>query len=124
MSVHPLTTYFLQQKAAFKTAFLATLPQQHIPLSTTWFIRYFWCPFQQGLTYFSLGNGGSTLHVLRCLEDLYGDKWTSFTVLLIHSGKCCFTLHTLKSFTSFSFFFSKNNVMAEGHSSGAVPSPK
>ncbi|NWW93924.1 FPGT guanylyltransferase, partial [Rhynochetos jubatus] len=33
-----------------------------------------------------LGNGGSTLHVLRCLEDLYGDKWTSFIVLLIHSG--------------------------------------
>ncbi|NWW47958.1 FPGT guanylyltransferase, partial [Pedionomus torquatus] len=33
-----------------------------------------------------VGNGGSTLHVLRCLEDLYGDKWTSFTVLLIHSG--------------------------------------
>ncbi|XP_010135521.1 PREDICTED: fucose-1-phosphate guanylyltransferase, partial [Buceros rhinoceros silvestris] len=31
-------------------------------------------------------NGGSTLHVLQCLEDLYGDKWTSFTVLLIHSG--------------------------------------
>ncbi|NXC45274.1 FPGT guanylyltransferase, partial [Penelope pileata] len=31
-------------------------------------------------------NGGSTLHVLRCLEDLYGDKWTSFVVLLIHSG--------------------------------------
>uniref|UniRef100_A0A8C0HQP2 Fucose-1-phosphate guanylyltransferase n=1 Tax=Buteo japonicus TaxID=224669 RepID=A0A8C0HQP2_9AVES len=37
-------------------------------------------------TFFSLGNGGSTLHVLRCLEDLYGDKWTSFIVLLIHSG--------------------------------------
>ncbi|NXE14449.1 FPGT guanylyltransferase, partial [Lophotis ruficrista] len=33
-----------------------------------------------------IGNGGSTLHVLRCLEDLYGDKWTSFIVLLIHSG--------------------------------------
>ncbi|NXT26974.1 FPGT guanylyltransferase, partial [Syrrhaptes paradoxus] len=33
-----------------------------------------------------IGNGGSTLHVLQCLEDLYGDKWTSFTVLLIHSG--------------------------------------
>ncbi|KAM6079558.1 fucose-1-phosphate guanylyltransferase isoform 3-T3 [Theristicus caerulescens] len=32
------------------------------------------------------GNGGSTLHVLQCLEDLYGDKWTSFIVLLIHSG--------------------------------------
>ncbi|XP_042640706.1 fucose-1-phosphate guanylyltransferase isoform X2 [Tyto alba] len=33
-----------------------------------------------------IGNGGSTLHVLRCLEDLYGDKWASFIVLLIHSG--------------------------------------
>ncbi|NXE25289.1 FPGT guanylyltransferase, partial [Ardeotis kori] len=33
-----------------------------------------------------VGNGGSTLHVLRCLEDLYGDKWTSLIVLLIHSG--------------------------------------
>ncbi|XP_051481689.1 fucose-1-phosphate guanylyltransferase [Apus apus] len=33
-----------------------------------------------------IGNGGSTLHVLRCLEELYGDKWTSFLVLLIHSG--------------------------------------
>ncbi|NXK53461.1 FPGT guanylyltransferase, partial [Chauna torquata] len=33
-----------------------------------------------------IGNGGSTLHVLRCLENLYGDKWTSFIVLLIHSG--------------------------------------
>ncbi|NWV18451.1 FPGT guanylyltransferase, partial [Origma solitaria] len=33
-----------------------------------------------------LGNGGSTLHVLRYLEEQYGDQWTSFTVLLIHSG--------------------------------------
>ncbi|NXI66126.1 FPGT guanylyltransferase, partial [Anseranas semipalmata] len=33
-----------------------------------------------------IGNGGSTLHVLRCLENLYGDTWTSFIVLLIHSG--------------------------------------
>ncbi|NXL38054.1 FPGT guanylyltransferase, partial [Glaucidium brasilianum] len=33
-----------------------------------------------------IGNGGSTLHVLQCLEDLYGDEWTSFIVLLIHSG--------------------------------------
>ncbi|XP_008941578.1 PREDICTED: fucose-1-phosphate guanylyltransferase, partial [Merops nubicus] len=33
-----------------------------------------------------IGNGGSTLHVLQCLEDLYGDKWMSFIVLLIHSG--------------------------------------
>ncbi|NXX19876.1 FPGT guanylyltransferase, partial [Podargus strigoides] len=33
-----------------------------------------------------IGNGGSTLHVLRRLEELYGDKWASFIVLLIHSG--------------------------------------
>ncbi|NXO41437.1 FPGT guanylyltransferase, partial [Locustella ochotensis] len=33
-----------------------------------------------------LGNGGSTLHALRCLEEQYGDQWASFTVLLIHSG--------------------------------------
>uniref|UniRef100_A0A8C6YV36 Fucose-1-phosphate guanylyltransferase n=1 Tax=Nothoprocta perdicaria TaxID=30464 RepID=A0A8C6YV36_NOTPE len=32
------------------------------------------------------GNGGSTLHVLQCLENLYGDKWTSFLVLIIHSA--------------------------------------
>ncbi|NXO65248.1 FPGT guanylyltransferase, partial [Phainopepla nitens] len=32
------------------------------------------------------GNGGSTLHALRCLEEEFGDQWTSFTVLLIHSG--------------------------------------
>uniref|UniRef100_A0A8D0L5X9 Fucose-1-phosphate guanylyltransferase n=1 Tax=Sphenodon punctatus TaxID=8508 RepID=A0A8D0L5X9_SPHPU len=33
-----------------------------------------------------IGNGGSTLHVLRCLEEQYGDKWKSFTIMLIHSG--------------------------------------
>nr|XP_020012037.1 fucose-1-phosphate guanylyltransferase [Castor canadensis] len=33
-----------------------------------------------------IGNGGSTLCALRCLEKLYGDKWNSFIILLIHSG--------------------------------------
>uniref|UniRef100_A0A8C3T8Z3 GDP-fucose pyrophosphorylase domain-containing protein n=1 Tax=Chelydra serpentina TaxID=8475 RepID=A0A8C3T8Z3_CHESE len=33
-----------------------------------------------------IGNGGSTLHVLQCLEEMYGDKWTSLTIILIHSG--------------------------------------
>ncbi|XP_062993499.1 fucose-1-phosphate guanylyltransferase [Elgaria multicarinata webbii] len=33
-----------------------------------------------------IGNGGSTLHVLQCLEEHYGDKWDSLTVMLIHSG--------------------------------------
>ncbi|XP_069863396.1 fucose-1-phosphate guanylyltransferase isoform X2 [Dipodomys merriami] len=37
-----------------------------------------------------IGNGGSTLCALQSLEKLYGDKWSSFTILLIHSGtlKC------------------------------------
>ncbi|XP_042537417.1 fucose-1-phosphate guanylyltransferase [Dipodomys spectabilis] len=33
-----------------------------------------------------IGNGGSTLCALQSLEKLYGDKWSSFTILLIHSG--------------------------------------
>ncbi|NP_001191730.2 fucose-1-phosphate guanylyltransferase [Callithrix jacchus] len=33
-----------------------------------------------------IGNGGSTLCALQCLEKLYRDKWNSFTILLIHSG--------------------------------------
>ncbi|XP_033081205.1 fucose-1-phosphate guanylyltransferase isoform X2 [Trachypithecus francoisi] len=33
-----------------------------------------------------IGNGGSTLCALQRLEKLYGDKWNSFTILLIHSG--------------------------------------
>ncbi|XP_067419488.1 fucose-1-phosphate guanylyltransferase isoform X2 [Emydura macquarii macquarii] len=36
--------------------------------------------------YQNTGNGGSTLHVLQCLEEMYGDKWTCFTIILIHSG--------------------------------------
>uniref|UniRef100_A0A2K6QMJ0 Fucose-1-phosphate guanylyltransferase n=1 Tax=Rhinopithecus roxellana TaxID=61622 RepID=A0A2K6QMJ0_RHIRO len=32
-----------------------------------------------------IGNGGSTLCALQRLEKLYGDKWNSFTILLIHS---------------------------------------
>uniref|UniRef100_A0A8I5YS37 TNNI3 interacting kinase n=1 Tax=Pongo abelii TaxID=9601 RepID=A0A8I5YS37_PONAB len=34
-----------------------------------------------------IGNGGSTLCALQCLEKLYGDKWNSFTILLIHSDE-------------------------------------
>lgn len=60
-----------------------------------------------------LGNGGSTLHVLQCLENLYGDKWTSFIVLLIHSGKYCLTFHTLKSY----FFFFLNMLEGSNKSS-------
>ncbi|XP_062353942.1 fucose-1-phosphate guanylyltransferase [Cinclus cinclus] len=46
-------------------------------------VRYLVCADPPGPR---IGNGGSTLHALRCLEEQYGDQWTSFTVLLIHSG--------------------------------------
>ncbi|NXA03878.1 FPGT guanylyltransferase, partial [Sapayoa aenigma] len=46
-------------------------------------VRFHVCADPPGL---KIGNGGSTLHALQYLEELYGDKWTSFTVLLIHSG--------------------------------------
>lgn len=67
-----------------------------------------WSEYQGHVNYFFLfilsklkymlecfvGNGGSTLHVLQCLEEHYGDKLDSVTILLIHSGKitlllCC-----------------------------------
>nr|XP_033771853.1 serine/threonine-protein kinase TNNI3K isoform X3 [Geotrypetes seraphini] len=32
-----------------------------------------------------IGNGGSTLYALQRLEGLYGDKWTHFTIILIHA---------------------------------------
>lgn len=33
-----------------------------------------------------IGNGGSTLYALTCLEQLYGGQWEHFTILLIHAG--------------------------------------
>ncbi|KAJ1170800.1 hypothetical protein NDU88_002671 [Pleurodeles waltl] len=33
-----------------------------------------------------IGNGGSTLYALTCLEQLYGGQWDNFTILLIHAG--------------------------------------
>ncbi|XP_044532406.1 fucose-1-phosphate guanylyltransferase [Gracilinanus agilis] len=33
-----------------------------------------------------IGNGGSTLCALQHLEEIYGEIWSSFTILLIHSG--------------------------------------
>ncbi|NXQ24207.1 FPGT guanylyltransferase, partial [Alaudala cheleensis] len=48
-------------------------------------VRYLVCADPPGPR---IGNGGSTLHALQCLEEQFGDQWTSFTVLLIHSGGC------------------------------------
>ncbi|NXF90705.1 FPGT guanylyltransferase, partial [Eubucco bourcierii] len=68
-----------QQERAYREQLGEKLRRKELPLGT----RYHVCTDPPG---HKIGNGGSTLHVLRCLEELYGDKWTSFTVLLIHSG--------------------------------------
>lgn len=102
-----MTAYFLQQnESTFKKQYLITLPQHQIPGCFTCQLRFLLVFFSASNKIFlPLGNGGSTLHVLQCLENLYGDKWTSFIVLLIHSGKYCLTFHILKSYLL--FFFSK-----------------
>ncbi|XP_059678066.1 fucose-1-phosphate guanylyltransferase [Gavia stellata] len=74
-----LTAADAQQALAFRQQLAEKLSRRELPLG----VRYHVFEDPPGP---KIGNGGSTLHVLRCLEDLYGDKWTSFIVLLIHSG--------------------------------------
>lgn len=33
-----------------------------------------------------MGTGGSTLHILRCLEEIYGDRLFELKIMLIHAG--------------------------------------
>ncbi|XP_075615218.1 fucose-1-phosphate guanylyltransferase isoform X1 [Balearica regulorum gibbericeps] len=68
-----------EQALAYRQQLAEKLSRKELPLG----VRYHVFVDPPGP---KIGNGGSTLHVLRCLEDLYGDKWTSFIVLLIHSG--------------------------------------
>ncbi|XP_010167401.2 fucose-1-phosphate guanylyltransferase, partial [Antrostomus carolinensis] len=68
-----------EQALGYRQQLAGKLSREELPLGT----RYHVFVDPPGP---KIGNGGSTLHVLRCLEDLYGDKWTTFTVLLIHSG--------------------------------------
>uniref|UniRef100_A0A8C3B7Q2 Fucose-1-phosphate guanylyltransferase n=1 Tax=Cairina moschata TaxID=8855 RepID=A0A8C3B7Q2_CAIMO len=91
-----ITAADAEQERAFRRQLAAKLARGELPRG----VRYHVFVDPPGP---KIGNGGSTLHVLQCLENLYGDKWTSFIVLLIHSGKYCLTFHTLKSY--FFFFF-------------------
>ncbi|XP_054690501.1 fucose-1-phosphate guanylyltransferase isoform X5 [Grus americana] len=68
-----------EQALAYRQQLAEKLSRKELPLG----VRYHVFVDPPGP---KIGNGGSTLHVLQCLEDLYGDKWTSFIVLLIHSG--------------------------------------
>ncbi|XP_075413443.1 fucose-1-phosphate guanylyltransferase [Tenrec ecaudatus] len=68
-----------KQKCAYKQQLTEKLKRGELPLGVQYHV--FVDP-----TGAKIGNGGSTLCALQCLEKLYGDKWDSFTILLIHSG--------------------------------------
>uniref|UniRef100_A0A8B9UHR4 Fucose-1-phosphate guanylyltransferase n=1 Tax=Anas zonorhyncha TaxID=75864 RepID=A0A8B9UHR4_9AVES len=74
-----ITAADAEQERAFRRQLAAKLARGELPRG----VRYHVFGDPPG---HKIGNGGSTLHVLQCLENLYGDKWTSFIVLLIHSG--------------------------------------
>ncbi|XP_004369120.1 fucose-1-phosphate guanylyltransferase isoform X1 [Trichechus manatus latirostris] len=68
-----------QQELAYKQQLSEKLKRKELPLGVQYHV--FVDPVGA-----KIGNGGSTLCTLQCLEKLYGDKWSSFTILLIHSG--------------------------------------
>uniref|UniRef100_A0A9L0J6G1 Fucose-1-phosphate guanylyltransferase n=1 Tax=Equus asinus TaxID=9793 RepID=A0A9L0J6G1_EQUAS len=68
-----------KQELAYKQQLSEKLKKKELPLG----VQYHVFVDPPGA---KIGNGGSTLCALRCLEKLYGDKWNSFTILLIHSA--------------------------------------
>uniref|UniRef100_A0A4W2IF73 Fucose-1-phosphate guanylyltransferase n=2 Tax=Bos TaxID=9903 RepID=A0A4W2IF73_BOBOX len=68
-----------KQELAYKQQLSEKLKKKELPLG----VQYHVFVDPAGA---KIGNGGSTLCALRCLEKLYGDKWNSFTILLIHSA--------------------------------------
>uniref|UniRef100_A0A8C0HXR1 Fucose-1-phosphate guanylyltransferase n=1 Tax=Balaenoptera musculus TaxID=9771 RepID=A0A8C0HXR1_BALMU len=67
-----------KQELAYKQQLSEKLKKKELPLG----VQYHVFVDPAGA---KIGNGGSTLCALRCLEKLYGDEWNSFTILLIHS---------------------------------------
>ncbi|XP_064138204.1 fucose-1-phosphate guanylyltransferase isoform X3 [Loxodonta africana] len=68
-----------RQELAYKQQLSEKLKRRELPLGVQYHV--FVDPVGA-----KIGNGGSTLCALQCLENLYGDKWNSFTILLIHSA--------------------------------------
>ncbi|XP_021051554.1 fucose-1-phosphate guanylyltransferase isoform X1 [Mus pahari] len=68
-----------KQELAYKQQLSEKLKKKELPLG----VQYHVFPDPAGT---KIGNGGSTLCSLQCLESLYGDRWNSLKVLLIHSG--------------------------------------
>ncbi|KAJ7332590.1 hypothetical protein JRQ81_014770 [Phrynocephalus forsythii] len=74
-----ITAVDKKQEIAYQQQLSAKLKREELPLG----VHYHVFVDPPGP---KIGNGGSTLHVLQCLEEHYGDKWGSLTILLIHSG--------------------------------------
>uniref|UniRef100_G3VJJ9 Fucose-1-phosphate guanylyltransferase n=1 Tax=Sarcophilus harrisii TaxID=9305 RepID=G3VJJ9_SARHA len=68
-----------KQERAYRQQLSRKLQRKELPLGA----RYHVFADPAGA---KIGNGGSTLCALQCLEEIYGDRWNSFTILLIHSG--------------------------------------
>ncbi|XP_036612535.1 fucose-1-phosphate guanylyltransferase [Trichosurus vulpecula] len=68
-----------KQELAYKQQLSRKLQQKELPLG----VHYHVFADPAGA---KIGNGGSTLCALQCLEEIYGDRWNCFTILLIHSG--------------------------------------
>ncbi|XP_036112976.1 fucose-1-phosphate guanylyltransferase isoform X1 [Molossus molossus] len=68
-----------KQELAYKQQLSEKLKKKELPLG----VQYHVFVDPAGA---KIGNGGSTFCALWCLQKLYGDKWNSFTILLIHSG--------------------------------------
>ncbi|XP_047581473.1 fucose-1-phosphate guanylyltransferase isoform X2 [Lutra lutra] len=68
-----------KQELAYKQQLSEKLKKKELPLG----VQYHVFVDPAGV---KIGNGGSTLCALRCLEKIYGNKWNSFTILLIHSA--------------------------------------
>ncbi|XP_051867758.1 fucose-1-phosphate guanylyltransferase [Pristis pectinata] len=67
------------QEHAFLQQIASKLERKELPLG----VRYHVFADPAGP---KIGNGGSTLHALLRLEELYGDQLDGFSVLLIHAG--------------------------------------
>uniref|UniRef100_A0A6J0TS37 Fucose-1-phosphate guanylyltransferase isoform X2 n=1 Tax=Pogona vitticeps TaxID=103695 RepID=A0A6J0TS37_9SAUR len=74
-----ITAVDKKQEIAYQQQLSAKLKRKELPLG----VHYHVFVDPPGP---KIGNGGSTLHVLKCLEEHYGDQWGSLTILLIHSG--------------------------------------
>lgn len=74
-----ITAADIKQELAYKQQLSEKLKKKELPLG----VQYLVFVDPAGA---KIGNGGSTLCALQSLEKLYGDKWNSFTILLIHSG--------------------------------------